>query len=174
MIDPKVKEAAINDYCEGMPALKVAAKYGFSKSAVQKWVAAAGVVGMNQKKLDKAVVEEAGRRYLAGEDAEKLAQEYGYSSGASIRAMLTAHGYRKIQRRKMPSKLDEDHMAVWVAYSDDKYELPLAVQDDPRDLAEEFGCSVNTIYSCNSHAVGRNQEHSRFRRIVIDKEGIEP
>ena len=52
----------------------------------------------------------------------------------------------------------------------DKYELPIAIADTAKQLAEICHTSSNTIYSAIWHA-DRGNKRSSYRRIEIDEDG---
>ena len=59
---------------------------------------------------------------------------------------------------------------VWMKVSKDKYQLPLAVADTQRELAEMCGVKLSTIQAYISHA----QTSEKFRRcpyIRVEWEG---
>ncbi len=45
-------------------------------------------------------------------------------------------------------KLVEKPKFVYVAYEDDKYELPFAIGDSLKELAEEIGVQTWDVYNC--------------------------
>ena len=52
-------------------------------------------------------------------------------------------------------------MTIYMMVTNDKYELPLAVADTPKELAEMIGKNVNAIYK----AIGRRRSGETKRSI---------
>lgn len=57
---------------------------------------------------------------------------------------------------------------VYVAYSKDKYKLPIFVADSPKELSAAVGVDTNTISSVISHAKAK-QKDWRFAKVDISK-----
>lgn len=57
---------------------------------------------------------------------------------------------------------------VYVAYSKDKYKLPIFVADSPRELSAVVGVDTNTISSVISHAKAK-QKDWRFAKVDISE-----
>lgn len=60
-------------------------------------------------------------------------------------------------------------MVLYMAVTNDVYELPVAVADSPKELAEMLGSDRNTISSTISHAKRRGGR-SRYIKVVVDDE----
>lgn len=59
-------------------------------------------------------------------------------------------------------------MKLWLYVTLDEYELPIAVADSCKELADMLGINAMTIYSALRHV--RNGTHKRTRYMVIDVE----
>ena len=59
--------------------------------------------------------------------------------------------------------------AVYMKVSKDKYRLPVAIADSPKELAELCGSTRNTILSAISKAKQRKQ-NSIYLKVEIDDE----
>jgi hypothetical protein len=70
-------------------------------------------------------------------------------------------GRKKGSRLKKPKNL-------WMYVSDDELELPLAVTDTARELADVVGVDKNTIVSAISHARERGHR-SRYIKISLEE-----
>lgn len=57
--------------------------------------------------------------------------------------------------------------ALYVAYTQDKYELPIAVADTAEELARMIGTTANRIYSVISKTKKYGYEHPKYRRVVV-------
>lgn len=55
---------------------------------------------------------------------------------------------------------------VYVAYSKDKYKLPIFVADSPKELSAAVGIDTNTISAAISHAK-RSGCYCRFAKVDI-------
>lgn len=65
-------------------------------------------------------------------------------------------------------------MKLWVAVTQDEYELPVAVADTARELAEMFGVKTMTVISDVSR-YRRKQMKTRFRCVDVEDDGdIQP
>jgi len=56
---------------------------------------------------------------------------------------------------------------LWLKVTPDKYELPVAVADDPYELAEMVGGKVNNIYSAVSHVEAGRTKRSIYIRVKV-------
>ena len=54
--------------------------------------------------------------------------------------------------------------ALYIAVTLDKYELPIAVADSPKELAELYGTTRNVVSSMISHEKA-GIERSRYRKV---------
>lgn len=63
-------------------------------------------------------------------------------------------------------------MTVYMAVTEDKYELPVAIADSPSELGELCGCKGQLISSCISHARKRGSR-SRFVKVELSEEECE-
>lgn len=61
-------------------------------------------------------------------------------------------------------------MRLYMMVSKDEYELPLAVADTARELAEMAGGSENSIRSFISKYERGDIKNSRYRKVVVDDE----
>lgn len=61
-------------------------------------------------------------------------------------------------------------MRLYMMVSKDKYELPIAVADNVRELAEMTGGSENSIRSFISKYEHGDIKNSRYRKVVVDDE----
>lgn len=61
---------------------------------------------------------------------------------------------------------------VWMKVTHDKYELPVAVADSSRELAQICGVKLSSIYSIMSHAKNnyRNYDWSPYRKIRLEED----
>lgn len=59
-------------------------------------------------------------------------------------------------------------MHVWLEVTKDKYELPLAISDTARELAEIVGVSKNTILSTRCHAMSGKGKWKNSKYIMVD------
>ena len=59
-------------------------------------------------------------------------------------------------------------MVLYMRVSNDRYELPLAVADTRRELAEMCGVTPNLISSCISHAK-RKGHRSEYQKVIISE-----
>ena len=58
---------------------------------------------------------------------------------------------------------------LYLATTQDKYELPIAVADSPKELAEMTGRGTRqTVLSAISHS--KNQKRSRYHRVEVEDE----
>lgn len=62
---------------------------------------------------------------------------------------------------------------IWIEVTQDEYELPVAVADTARELAEIVGTTTNNIISQCSHRRKGRLKSSRFRMIEIEEEESE-
>ena len=58
-------------------------------------------------------------------------------------------------------------MKLYMAVTPDKYELPLAVRDSPKDLAEAVGIASQVILNCISHNQSGKRTGMKFIRIEL-------
>lgn len=58
-------------------------------------------------------------------------------------------------------------IALYVAYTQDKYELPIAVADTAEELARMLGITANRIYSVISKTKKYGYRYPKYRRVVI-------
>ena len=56
---------------------------------------------------------------------------------------------------------------LWLKVTPDKYELPVAVADDPHELARMVGCKVNNIYSALSNVEAGRSKRSIYVRVEV-------
>ena len=59
---------------------------------------------------------------------------------------------------------------LWLAVTADEYELPLAVTDSPRELAEIFGVSKSTIKSQAKRNSNGSLSGRKFMKVRTDNE----
>lgn len=59
-------------------------------------------------------------------------------------------------------------MVIYMAISQDKYELPLAVADTVVELAKMLGVSKNTIYSTMSKYKAGERKKPKYIKVKID------
>lgn len=57
---------------------------------------------------------------------------------------------------------------MYIAITKDKYELPIAVADTAKELAEMVGTKPNTVLSAISHEHSRGS-NSMFKKVLIDE-----
>lgn len=57
---------------------------------------------------------------------------------------------------------------VWIAVSQDEYELPIAVADSGTELAEILGIDKRTIFSTRSHYKDGTLKSCRYHKIEVD------
>lgn len=60
-------------------------------------------------------------------------------------------------------------MVLYLEVTMDAYELPVAVADSVKELAEICHTSTNTISSCISHEKAKGTR-SRYKKVVIEEE----
>lgn len=58
---------------------------------------------------------------------------------------------------------------IWMEVTQDKYELPVAIADTAKELAEIVGTTTNNIVSQCSHYRKGRLKSSRFRMIEIEE-----
>ena len=61
-------------------------------------------------------------------------------------------------------------MHVYIAVTKDEYELPIALGDSARELAEQLGTTENAIRSSISHAKAGVMKWTMYRKVEIDDE----
>ena len=59
-------------------------------------------------------------------------------------------------------------MKVYMAVTNDKYELPLVQRDTPAELASIFGLKKETVLSEISRNASRKNNYYKFVRVIID------
>lgn len=59
---------------------------------------------------------------------------------------------------------------LWVYVSDDKYELPLIVEDSVKAMAQKLGMTEKTTASVFNRAYSRGSKNSRYRKIIYTDE----
>ena len=66
-------------------------------------------------------------------------------------------------------------MVIWMKVTNDELELPIAVADNTKELAELCGTTPNAIWSSVSHAKVGEISKSPYRKVDVDmkKEQIE-
>lgn len=57
---------------------------------------------------------------------------------------------------------------LYLYVTDDRYELPIFVEDSAAELAKKLGISTNTVYSSISHEKNGNVHRSRFKSVEVD------
>lgn len=62
---------------------------------------------------------------------------------------------------------------VYMAVDLDEYELPYAVADSPKELAEICGTKANTISATICHVEAGRAKRSRFIRVEIEEDDDE-
>ena len=61
---------------------------------------------------------------------------------------------------------------IWMEVTRDKYELPIVIADDAKELARITGADVRVIYSSASHYKRGDISKTRFHRIEIPEEEL--
>lgn len=61
-------------------------------------------------------------------------------------------------------------MKIWMLVSSDEYELPLAVADTARELAEICGVRENNIISSISHFKAKNHKRCKWVCVHVSDE----
>lgn len=61
-------------------------------------------------------------------------------------------------------------MAIWMKVTNDIYELPVAVADNPRELAKLCGTTANAVKSGVSHVRKGHQKRSSY--VKVEEEDI--
>ena len=61
-------------------------------------------------------------------------------------------------------------MKLYLKVTKDKYELPLAVADSPRELAKMIGVSPDTIFSALSHVKAGQVRNSTYKIVEVEDE----
>lgn len=56
-------------------------------------------------------------------------------------------------------------MYLWMEVTNDEYELPIAIADTAKELAEMRGVDRTTI----AKSIKRKEEKSRFKRIIVEE-----
>lgn len=56
-------------------------------------------------------------------------------------------------------------MYLWMEVTNDEYELPIAIADTAKELAEMRGVDRTTI----AKSIKRKEEKSRFKRIMVEE-----
>ena len=62
-------------------------------------------------------------------------------------------------------------MALYMAVTPDKLELPLFVAGNARELANKYGVTENTVYSSIARGESGKQRGMKFVRVKIEIEG---
>ena len=62
----------------------------------------------------------------------------------------------------------EEEMKLYLRVTKDKYELPVAVADSPRELAKMTGVSRATILSALSHAKTGTVRSSVYKLVEVE------
>lgn len=62
-------------------------------------------------------------------------------------------------------------MVLYLRVTKDRYELPLAVADTPKELGEICGVSPGLISSCISHAEKKGFK-SEYRRVILSEDDL--
>lgn len=60
-------------------------------------------------------------------------------------------------------------MTVYILKTHDKYELPLAVFDNVRDLAKAAGVTPATVHTMLSRTKNGTLCHCNYERVVLDE-----
>lgn len=61
-------------------------------------------------------------------------------------------------------------MKLYLKVTKDKYELPVAVADSPRELAKMIGVSRDTIFSALSHVKAGQVRSSTYKIVEVEDE----
>ncbi len=61
---------------------------------------------------------------------------------------------------------------IWMKVTSDKYELPLAVADTARELAEICGVKENNIVSAISHFKAKKHKRCKWVCVNVDNEEL--
>ena len=61
-------------------------------------------------------------------------------------------------------------MKLYLRVTKDKYELPVAVADSPRELAQMIGVSRDTILSSLSHVKAGQIRNSIYKLVEVEDE----
>ncbi len=61
-------------------------------------------------------------------------------------------------------------MVLYLAVSQDKYELPVAVTDNALELSRLMGVSENIIYAQLSNAKKGKVKRQKYFRVVVEEE----
>lgn len=61
-------------------------------------------------------------------------------------------------------------MNVWIAVTHDKYELPYAVADSARELAQMLGISYKTIQTTRRRYRLGETKYCRYQKVTVDDE----
>lgn len=64
--------------------------------------------------------------------------------------------------------MNRNRGVIWLKVTHDKYELPIAVADSAKELAELTGCSENNIHSSRSHSK-MDGRWTPYRRVEIEE-----
>ena len=64
-------------------------------------------------------------------------------------------------------------MKIYMKVTRDKYQLPIAVADSPKELGKMCGCSANSVSSAISRLKSGQLHRPRFVCVDVDDEGGE-
>lgn len=59
-------------------------------------------------------------------------------------------------------------MNIWLAVTDDKYELPVMIADSSRELAQRLGINVNIIMKARAQGRASQKYKLRFEKVSMD------
>lgn len=79
---------------------------------------------------------------------------------------------RTVEELEVPveSKIDAEEY-VYMAVSNDKFQLPVAVADSAQELAEKMGVTTGTIYSSICHLKSGTTKNSLYHKVYIGENG---
>ena len=59
-------------------------------------------------------------------------------------------------------------MTLWLKVTHDKYEFPVAIADNPQQLADMVGTTKASIISSVSHFKHGRMEWTSYRKVVVE------
>lgn len=58
---------------------------------------------------------------------------------------------------------------LYMEVTRDQYQLPIKIYDNPRMIADDYGISINTVYSRISKAESGLIKYPQFVKVVIEE-----
>lgn len=61
---------------------------------------------------------------------------------------------------------------IWLAVEADEYELPIAVADTAKELADRFGITANTVMNCVIRQRSGRENGYKYVKVLNDEEDV--